>query len=240
MQLIPNLQAIGVGLYHKPSQTLVFSDLHLGYEAELHAKGVLVPRRQFKETIAVVLEVIRRAGQVKTVVLNGDLKHSFGRISSQEWNDVLRLIDELRQHCETIVIIKGNHDVILQPVLSKKGVIAVGEFRIGDVLIVHGDKNLFAKKLKGVSTILIGHDHPAITLRQKSTVHKYKCYLVGKHKGNTIIVQPSTFPLLSGSDVTKEKLMSPLLPKDLGKFDVFVVDEKTQDVLRFGKLKNIV
>ncbi|MDO8660260.1 MAG: hypothetical protein Q7K43_00065, partial [Candidatus Woesearchaeota archaeon] len=106
MELVSGLFAIGVGLYHKPSQTLVFSDLHLGYESELHFKGVLVPRRQFKETFFVISQILKKAEHVKTIVLNGDLKHSFGRISSQEWNDILRLIDELRKHCAKIIVIQ--------------------------------------------------------------------------------------------------------------------------------------
>ncbi|MDO8660348.1 MAG: phosphoesterase, partial [Candidatus Woesearchaeota archaeon] len=103
----------------------------------------------------------------------------------------------------------------------------------------HGDKQISLKTLKGINTLVLGHDHPAIALRQQSTVHKYKCYLVGKNRGKTIIVQPSTFPLVPGSDVTKEQLRSPVLPKNLSKFEVFIVDEKTTEVLEFGKLKEL-
>ena len=56
----------------------------------------------------------------------------------------------------------------------------------------------------------------------------------------TLIVQPSTFPLVVGSDVAKEQLMSPLLPADVSRFEIFVVDEKKLEVLRFGRLKNLM
>ncbi len=236
MQITRGWHAIGVGLYHVSSQTLVFSDLHLGYEAELHSKGVLVPRRQYKETIAVLRKIIESAKLVKTIVLNGDLKHSFGRISSQEWNDILRLIDELRMHCSQVVVVKGNHDAVIASVLAKKEVIAVDEFRVEDTLVLHGDELPTAHQIKTTKIIIIGHDHPAITLRHKSTSHKYKCYLRGAYTRRTLIVQPSTFPLVVGSDVAKEQLMSPLLPADLRRFEIFVVDEKKLEVLGFGRL----
>jgi len=47
---------------------------------------------------------------------------------------------------------------------------------------------------------------------------------------------PSFCLVTEGTDILKEKLLSPFLDQDLKNFDVFVVADKVYD---FGKLKNL-
>ena len=45
----------------------------------------------------------------KIVIINGDLKHEFGRISDQEWRDTLKLIDFILKHCKKIMLRELNN-----------------------------------------------------------------------------------------------------------------------------------
>jgi len=79
-------------------------------------------------------------------------------------------------------------------------------------------------------------EHPAISVGDGTRVEKYKCFLKGKFKGKELIVQPSFNLVTEGSDILKEKVLSPFLKQDLSNFEVFVVSDK---VYEFGKIKDI-
>jgi len=118
MELLPGIVADGCALYVKAAETLVLSDLHIGYEEELRRKGVLIPQEQ-RSLFAKELGRLIAAHRPRTVVLAGDVKHEFGRISQEEWSDVLRLIREIRvQGCD-VEVVGGNHDVLIKPILDK-------------------------------------------------------------------------------------------------------------------------
>ncbi len=243
-EIAEGLFAIHIALWHAPSQSLIFSDLHIGYEAELHAKGVLVPNFQTSdviERIKYILHLLKRQKLCPVnIVLNGDLKHSFGKISSQEWTGIERIIRFLQQHCKNVIIVKGNHDVLLSHIAERFNLKTVPSFKIGGLLALHGDKLPTKEELDGVTIIVTGHDHPAIQLSDGAKREKYKCFLVGKYLRKILVVQPSTQPLVQGTDVLLGTYLSPLLPSNVGKFRVFVVDDVTCRVLDFGPVRIIV
>lgn len=230
MEIHPEIKIIDLGLYLTKHKILVFSDFHIGYEEELNKKGVMVPRVQYKDVID-RLELIFSRVKPKLIVINGDLKHEFGAISKQEWKETMRLLDYLERKAK-LVLIKGNHDTILGPIADKKEIKIIDELYVDDILITHGHK--IPEKLTDV--IIIGHEHPAIKIRSDVRTEKYKCFLKGKYKRKTLIVQPSFNLLLEGTDVNSEGTLSPFLEQNLDNFEVFVVDKK---VYYFGKLKNI-
>jgi hypothetical protein len=143
------------------------------------------------------------------------------------------LLDYLSKKCKEIVLLKGNHDTILGPIAKKRDVKVKEYEKIKDILVVHGDK--LAEKLKGVKTIIIGHEHPAVSLKDGPRVEKYKCFLKGKWKKYNLIVMPSFTPVVEGTDILEEELLSPFLA-DLDKFNVVIVADKVYD---FGKVKNL-
>lgn len=235
ISLAPHVIAIDLALLVK--DTLIISDVHIGYEDMLHSRGVLIPKFQLQDTIKRLKSILEET-KPKVVVINGDLKHEFGRISSQEWRDTLKLLDMILEHAEKIIIVKGNHDPILGPIARKRGIEIVKDYVLGDVLVTHGDvgPNLEGKKRKNIKTIIMGHEHPAIRIQDKGRSERFKCFLVGRYKRKTLIAQPSFFLLTEGTDVLKEKLLSPLLQQNLSNFDVYVVEDK---IYSFGKLKNL-
>ncbi|MBD3303555.1 phosphoesterase [Candidatus Woesearchaeota archaeon] len=232
MEIAPGIQIIDLGVYLAKHKTLVLSDFHIGYEEELNKKGILVPRVQYKDVID-RLELIFSKVKPEVIVINGDLKHEFGAISKQEWKETMRLIDYLERKGR-LVLIKGNHDTILGPIAEKQEIKIVDELIADDILITHGHKLPTANHKP--KTVIIAHEHPAVKIKSDVRTEKYKCYLKGKHKGKTLLVQPSFNLLLEGTDVNSEELLSPFLDQDLSNFEVFVVDKKVYD---FGKLKNL-
>lgn len=232
MEISKNIFIVKTALWMKEYETLVINDLHLGYEEALQHKGVLVPKFQLQEILS-ALENILEKTRAKKVIINGDLKHEFGRVLRQEWKEVSLFFDFLQKKGKEIIIIRGNHDPLLQIVAEKKRVKVVNEYALGDTLIVHGD--VLVKT--NAKRIIIGHEHPAITLREGSKREKYKCFLKGKWREKELIAVPSFNPLLEGTDILKEKLLSPFL-NDVRNFEIFVVGK--EEGLYFGKVKNFI
>lgn len=241
MQLLKDIEAVDLGLYLVKYKTLIVSDFHLGFEASLKKQGVLLPQFQFQDIIKRLAKIFRKINP-ETIIINGDLKHEFGKISKQEWKDTLKLIDYLNKHCSSLILIKGNHDTILGPIALKRNIKIIKEYVIGDILITHGDRLPDLKKPinKAVNTIIIGHEHPAITLKDEAKSEKFKCFLQGKYKRRNLIVTPSFNLLTQGTDILEESLLSPILKDSkMSIFRVFVVNDEDNSILYFGKLRDL-
>ncbi len=234
MKINSNFELIDLSVWLPKKKILILSDFHLGYEEYLHQKGILLPRFQAEEIIQ-RLKLIFQKVKPKIIVINGDLKHEFSKNLNQEWKEVLKVLEFIRNHCSKIILVKGNHDNYLQTIAAKMKIKVVEELIIENIFILHGDKiKPFPKSIK---TILIGHEHPAISFREKSKIERFKCFLRGKWRTKELIVMPSFNPLLEGTDILKEKLLSPFLT-DLSNFEVLAVGEK--EIYNFGKVKRLV
>ena len=104
------------------------------------------------------------------------------------------------------------------------------------ILVLHGDNIPDKKLLKNVATIVIGHEHPAVSVKEGPREELFKAFLVGKWKKYNLIAQPSFNLVTEGTDVLKEGLMSPFLKGNIKKFDAFIVADK---LYKFGKLKDL-
>ena len=234
MEILDGIEIVDLALYIKKSNTLVFSDVHLGYEEALTKQGILVPKFHFKDLVRRIERILSRV-RCDTIVINGDLKHEFGTISDEEWRNIRKFMALLRKNCKRLVIMKGNHDKIIDPIGRELGFKPVKEYITDDVMITHGD--FIPDVKKEVKTIIIGHEHPAVTLREGAKSEKYKCFLLGKWKRKNLIVLPSLNLVTEGTDVVSERLLSPFLDQDLGKFKVWIIADKTYE---FGELKRLL
>ncbi len=233
MNILPNIEIRGLGLYLKEHNTIVVSDLQLGYEEDMVSKGILLPKFQFQD-IKKQFKKILVGKNFSKIIINGDFKHEFGRINNQEWREAIRFMDILAKKCDELIFIKGNHDLMLGPIAEKRNIKIMDSLLLGDVFLVHGDKLIeIPKKAK---TIVIGHEHPALSLRKHTRVEKYKCFLKGKYEGKNLIVLPSMNQITTGTDVLNEKIMSPYLSKKMDDFEAYVIEDK---IYYFGKLLRI-
>ncbi|MEK6834930.1 MAG: metallophosphoesterase [Nanoarchaeota archaeon] len=234
MKIHENIEIIDLALYLKNYKTLIISDLHLGIEESLNKQGILMPRFQFQDLIS-KLKLIFEKLDVKRIILNGDIKHEFGEISHQEWQNILKLFDFLKD--KEIIIIKGNHDPILKPISDKRNIKLVESYNLDDIAVMHGDKIL----VNLGKILIIGHEHPAISLKKGIRREKYSCFLKGKWKNKTLIVMPSFNLLTHGANVLNERLLSPYL-NNINNFEVFVLEPNENGLskaLYFSKIKDI-
>ena len=230
-----NIQVKDLALYLKKEQVLIIGDIHLGYEESLSQQGILVPRFQLKETIKRLEKILNKL-KIKEVVITGDLKHEFGKILHTESRDTLEFLDFLLKKYK-LVIIKGNHDTILSYIAQKRSIELKQYYKIKDIFVCHGDKIIENLDFFSSKTIIMGHEHPAISISKNSRTETFKCYLVGKYKDKELIVMPSFNVLIAGSDILKGEILSPFLKKaNLDELEVHVVADK---VYYFGKLRNL-
>lgn len=233
------LEFVGKCLLLKENEKriLAVGDLHLGYEEALNRDGYFVARQLYKDVIKYFDEVFVKIGKVDEIVLLGDVKHEFGRIINQEWEEIINLWGYLKDKCDKIIIVKGNHDKIIGPLADKKNIEVLDFYIWGDLIFMHGDRSFsqaFDKKIRGW---VVGHGHPAIKITDGTKVEKYKCFLVGKFKGKDIVVVPSFFEANLGSD-PRENELGLAWEFQLGKFDVCIVGDNLK-VLNFGRLNKL-
>jgi len=237
LEILSGVRIVGLALFLEREKTLVFSDTHLGYEECLNKKGIMVPKFQYKDIIEHLEEILRHC-KPERIVINGDLKHEFGFISEQEWNEVLRFLDFLKEY--EVILVKGNHDNIIGPIAGRKNVSVVTDYQTGDFLITHGNKIPDDRKLgtgnREPKTIIIGHEHPALGLREEGQFEKVKCFLTGRWQGKNLVVLPSLNFITEGVDILQERLLSPLL-EDISEFKAYCIEKN--EILYFGKISGL-
>ena len=106
----------------------------------------------------------------------------------------------------------------------------------GKILCLHGDKIPPKELLEGVSTIIIGHEHPAVSIKNGPRAELFKCFLAGKWKRKDLIVVPAFNLVTEGTDIMKEKVLSPFLKGKLRNFNVVVAADRLYD---FGKVRDL-
>lgn len=213
---------MGHALWLEKHNTVVIADLHLGIEQMFIERGVFLPKSQ-KNRIKEEIKHIIDQTHPETLIINGDLKHEFGKISRQEWKDTLEILDYIVGMVKKIVLVKGNHDTILEPISKKRGLDLCTHLVIDEFFICHGNKLFDNAALKKSKTIIIGHEHPAMILDDGIRMEKFKCFLVGKYKRKKLIVLPSFNPLFEGTDIEYESALSPYVK---GKFKKYVIAKK--------------
>ena len=236
MEVLSGIEIYEESLFIKDLNLLVFGDLHIGKELALKKSGILVPINQTKELVKKISSIIKIT-KPKKIVINGDLMHSFGELNHIDWEDITNLIKSIRVNSKDvkITIIKGNHDTSLKPLIDKLKLNFADYYLEKNILICHGDK--IPEKINETKTIIIGHQHPLVTLQSEGKSENYKCYLKGKYKKANLIVMPAINPLSKGQNVLTKSSITPFIDESkLLNFEVYILGDK---VYYFGKLKNL-
>ncbi len=247
LEIEDGIELIDVALHLPKHRTLAVADAHLGFEEALHEDGALIPRghlEQLFESLEKIFKAlnISKAAPLERVIVNGDLRHGFGPLTAREWTEARELLRYLEAHAQEVVLVEGNHDGNVRYLAQQHERVRLHtDYRLDGLWFLHGDEEP-SEIPEGVHTLIIGHEHPAVGLRDRVTgrVELYKCFLIGRYRGVRLIVQPALNPWTQGSDLLREQPLSPLLHEDeLGEFDVYpVADDGT--VYRFGPLKALL
>ena len=202
-------------LYIEDYELAVMADFHIGYEEVMANHGVFLPKIQ-KQYILSLLDDVYTKYEPKTLLINGDFKHEFSKNMPQEWDELDEVIDFIADR-SNIIIVRGNHDNYLRLVLRKHGLDIMYSYSIGNYFFVHGHRDV---KIKGIT--VIGHEHPSVTLRDEIfATAKIPCFLYSKD----IIVLPAVSIYATGTDITKNDFISPILRENRRDFEIFGIED---------------
>ena len=145
-------------------KVLVVGDLHIGWEVTLARQGIHVPSQTSKMLLR--LEAIIAKEHPTRLIMLGDVKHSVTGAELEEWHDVPEFFERLIAKVPIVQIIVGNHDGNLEPLTpSKVELLPPSGITLWDQYgLLHGHAWPTPAML-GCQTLILGHLHPAITLR---------------------------------------------------------------------------
>lgn len=145
------------------ARTIAIADLHIGWEMALSDEGIHVPS-QTPRLLKRLRELLRIYKPVRLLIL-GDVKHTVATAEKIEWQDVPEFFNEVRKYVAEIIVVRGNHDGNLDPLLpeSVKTVPATG-LVVNDTGFFHGHQWPSPELLK-CKTIVMGHVHPTVAFR---------------------------------------------------------------------------
>ncbi len=212
--------------YIGSANALIVSDLHLGIEGYLEDEGIFLPRGVSRATSEIVFRAVEDYDP-DVLVINGDVKHSFGLLKSAEWRELKEFFGLLKdKYGLEVYVVRGNHDNYLGVVLDKFGFKFFERLDLNNYTIIHGHEDIDLDELG--ETVIIGHEHPSIVIRDEAGgKYKYKCFLWGEFEGINVLVLPPVSEISSGTNYNDYELvepMSPILKKlDIGKFIPYAI-----------------
>jgi hypothetical protein len=225
-------------------RAVVISDLQLGEELYLAEEmGVFIPQTQLRE-IEADLATILGVTRARRVIVNGDLKHEFEEASQQEWREVRELIVFLRERVDEVILVRGNHDNYLLTIAGSIGIqVHDPYYFVEGIAFTHGHKKI--EYPRGMETLVIGHEQPAIVLKRGFDRVKVPCLLYGKTRsGEGFVCLPAFSPLSEGTAVNAEKrdeLLSPILREDVNIEQLRPIGlDKETGALEFPTLRHLM
>lgn len=228
----------------KSSSSLVLADIHLGYESALASTGVFLPRIQLRSAIRLLSESLSALPWPARVVIDGDLKHVFEKLTRQERAEIARLGRWLAtdSRVKEAIVVRGNHDTFIAPLLRDLGIELVEDcLELGrGVVAAHGHKRPGCE----FETLIIGHEHPAIQVDVGGARVKLPVLLdVPLDEESHVIVLPAAGAYQTGRSLGLDRggYLSPLLKdaENLGDAEVWVVDEEA-GTMRLGPLRYVL
>ncbi|WP_462248377.1 ligase-associated DNA damage response endonuclease PdeM [Ekhidna sp.] len=96
------------GIYWESKKVLIVSDLHLGKAGHFRKHGIPISRKIHLTDLHILESLIQNHKPV-TVILLGDLFHSF---ENSEWQDFLQFIEVY--DWVSFVLVEGNHDILTE------------------------------------------------------------------------------------------------------------------------------
>lgn len=231
------------GLYHPETDLLVISDLHLGLESSMTTKGSYVPQFQL-EDLKRDIEEMQKDTEADRILVNGDLKNEFST-SYSEKKELRDFIDFLQENFEDVILIKGNHDTLIEDITEEKGLRMLESYNEGNVLFTHGHMSLQTLDEEDFDTVVIGHEHPALALTDDVGVkEKVDCFLYGEmNDGRNILVMPAFSKISNGTNINEvpsRELLSPILRNKVDKDSLKAVAiDREAGLLEFPKIGRI-
>jgi putative SbcD/Mre11-related phosphoesterase len=196
------------------------SDLHIGLEAELLSKGVIMP--SLVSNMVGELSGLVESEHADGVVLLGDIKHKVGSISKQEWDDIPAFLKQMSSRAE-VYLVPGNHDGNIRHLVPVDvNMISSTGMTLGDTLLLHGH-SMPSDARSHIDRIVMGHVHP-VFFKRGSVINGQRVWIYLQAKKGAlfseegtldIVVVPSFNPHLSVTGEKKyyHKSISPIITR---------------------------
>ncbi len=229
MTLPPDVDCFERAVYLADADALVVADLHVGRARESNVEFPLDEGQRLHESLSTLLD----RTDPGTVVVAGDLLHSFSTLPYGVGETVEDLTDLVADAGADLVVTPGNHDTRLETAVDGP---TPAEARLDDGTVVcHGHERPAADATRYV----IGHDHPAIEIEGR----RYPCVLYGPgaFEGADVLALPAFTPLAPGvvvNGASGRDLQSPLL-SNLRTFRPVVRDVDAGETLPFPPLSDL-
>jgi putative SbcD/Mre11-related phosphoesterase len=232
-------------------RALVIADLHIGWEMALSEQGIHIPSqtRRFLERILGLI----RDHEPSLLILLGDVKHTIAKADMAEWRDVPEFLDALRRSVREVVLVPGNHDGGIDPLLpSGIKMLGASGMRLWDRYgLLHGHA-WPGPELLECDLLIMAHMHPTVTLSDplgfriiqqvwirgrcdrgglRERVGRRKAG-VGKRGDLDCLIMPSFNDFLGGQSINRGdfgevEYIGPILRSglmELGESDVYMLD----------------
>lgn len=216
-------------------RVLCVGDLHIGIEADLRYRGVIVP----SQTHRMERELIDLSVGVDRLVVIGDVKHQVPGSTRQEHVEVPRFFNSLLNHYPRIDLVKGNHDTDIESMLPSRVTVHDQEgFVLYGVGFVHGHA-WPSQEVMATRLLVMGHNHPAVIFEDGLHHNQVeRCWVRCRFKNGggryekvpeEAIMVPAFNRSLGGGPVNLEgpRMLGPLLSNgllDLDNGQVYLMD----------------
>src|SRR5687767_11947876 len=172
---------------------ITVSDLHIGLEAELLAKGITVSSTLVSDMIAELSDLVQ-SEHADSIILLGDIKHSVGVISKQEWESVPIFLKQLSTKAD-VYLVPGNHDGNIRHLVPMNvNMITNKGMMLDDTLLVHGHS--MPSDVRGhVKRIVMGHIHP-VFLKKGSVINGNRVWLYFQTRKEDIFAEKGTLDII--------------------------------------------
>ena len=221
----------GRGVYLEAAATLVVADTHIGRDESSAVSLPLGAATDMRERFDRLLARF----DPETVVIAGDVVHTFGRVSDHS----RETLEALESTCEDagaeLVLVAGNHDVGLANAWDgplHDAYVLADDGTSSHTVVCHGHE----LPTTTADRYLFGHVHPTIVLegaRHPCVLHGRGCF-----RGADVVCLPAFTRLASGvvvNELTTEAFTSPLLT-DADALEPIVFDNDADEPLRFPPL----
>lgn len=217
-------------VYVPNADALVVADIHFGRAVASSVDAPIDEECDVCDRLEELLAVCRP----ETVVVAGDLLHSFSRVPRGVEEEVSRLVDHVETSGASLVVTPGNHDTMLEAVFSGETTPA---YRLADgqTVVCHGHEVPDTT----ADRYVIGHDHPALSIDGR----KLPCFLYGPAPDGeaNVLVLPAFTRIARGATVNgmqSRDFQSPLVA-DIGAFHPAVRDRSSEETLWFPPLAEL-
>ena len=187
--------------YLESEKILAVADLHLGYAWAHRFSGQMLPLKSEEDLLTRLSDLCSFYKPAHLAIL-GDIVHQAVPVPEVQ-RELTELFNGLREICG-LKLILGNHDKKLRKLAREfEGLEFIDQFETEKFLLIHGNT---AVETPDGKLVLMGHEHPSISLGDGIRSAKFPCFLVSPK----VLLLPAFSFWAAGSDIRSYDFMSPI------------------------------